>query len=170
MTQRFWLTSDTHFDLSNADHIERVVSRWNQQVEELDIVWHLGDVAVNVSSLAPLARLKGRKYLLLGNRDRFPIENYLQYFLDASGYIIYRDLAFCHIPVHEQSLRDINCVFHAWAPPHDHVQRKDSMDPRYFCVSQHLHQGGLIEWSDARDRAMARGAKLNNPDIVPTWN
>ena len=170
MNRRFWLTSDTHFDLSDNAHIERVVERWNQQVDDNDIVWHLGDVAINVASLKSLARCKGRKYLLLGNRDNFPMENYLEYFLDVSGYVICRDLAFCHMPVHEQCLRNISCVFHGWAPPNDHVQKKDFLDSRYFCVSQHLHQGGLIQWNEARDQAISRGARLQDPAIIPNWN
>lgn len=51
---------------------EALVARWNQTVRPQDTVWLLGDVALGQieDSLAHVARLAGRKYLLAGNHDR----------------------------------------------------------------------------------------------------
>lgn len=85
-----WFISDTHFshafvaglrqgiareDVTQKDiseHDERIIRAWNRVVQPEDIVWHLGDLAVKpVGRVAHLvARLAGRKRLILGNHDQ----------------------------------------------------------------------------------------------------
>jgi calcineurin-like phosphoesterase family protein len=77
-------TGDTHFGHGGALGLFRrpfasiaamddaMVERWQEAVAEDDEVWHLGDFAVRqpaerTSSL--LARLPGRKHLIIGNND-----------------------------------------------------------------------------------------------------
>jgi calcineurin-like phosphoesterase family protein len=77
-------TGDTHFGHAGALGLFRrpfpsvaamddaMVERWQEAVAAEDEVWHLGDFAVRqtparMSSL--LARLPGRKHLILGNND-----------------------------------------------------------------------------------------------------
>jgi calcineurin-like phosphoesterase family protein len=78
-----YFTSDTHFSdprvlridrrpFSNlAEHDETVIANWNAVVGVDDDVFHLGDVlsAKAGSCDGLLARLNGRKHLIIGNND-----------------------------------------------------------------------------------------------------
>lgn len=77
-----FFTSDTHFGDhrvlnlyprpfgSVAEMDAAMVANWNAVVSEADEVWHLGDFARTVKQAgALLARLNGRKHLVLGNND-----------------------------------------------------------------------------------------------------
>ncbi|TAZ73784.1 hypothetical protein ELH70_14510 [Rhizobium ruizarguesonis] len=56
------------------EHDEYTIEAWNSVVADGDIVYHLGDFAFNLSRDADrirgiFGRLKGRKYLIIGNHD-----------------------------------------------------------------------------------------------------
>ncbi len=79
-----FFTGDTHFGDPRALRIDRrpflglpahdsgLLARWNEVVASGDEVWHLGDFALGLAEPAMaglLARLHGRKHLILGNND-----------------------------------------------------------------------------------------------------
>ncbi|MBB4002013.1 MAG: metallophosphoesterase [Aurantimonas endophytica] len=78
-----FFTADTHFNdprILRIDrrpfpdlvaHDEALIGYWNEIVGESDIVWHLGDFARGDAGMksALLARLNGRKQLIVGNND-----------------------------------------------------------------------------------------------------
>ena len=89
MTQ--WLISDTHFSHANiikycsrpfrntTDMDEVMISRWQHAVKPDDLIYHLGDVGYLKGSQVPgepsyiekvMARLPGKKILILGNHDK----------------------------------------------------------------------------------------------------
>jgi len=79
-----WLTSDTHFNHANIiryssrpfadvnEMNEALIARWNRVVQPLDTIYHLGDFGMGTPDAWPaiVARLNGRKLLVLGNHDR----------------------------------------------------------------------------------------------------
>ncbi len=79
-----WVTGDHHFGHKNIiaydsrpfDNVrqmdEVMVRRWNEVVKKDDTVYHLGDFALASFEYAQsiLARLNGKKILILGNHDR----------------------------------------------------------------------------------------------------
>ena len=78
----FW-TSDQHIDhvniirycarpFTDVHHMyETIIARYNEAVGVNDLVYHLGDVAMNEKHVASfLARLNGRKILIPGNHDK----------------------------------------------------------------------------------------------------
>ncbi|WP_024587580.1 metallophosphoesterase [Aliihoeflea sp. 2WW] len=81
-TRKFYV-SDTHFGheailgfcnrpfSSVKEMDEFMVDRWNSVVRDTDIVYHLGDFSFGCPerAVAIHRRLKGRKYLILGNHD-----------------------------------------------------------------------------------------------------
>lgn len=80
-----WVVSDTHFNHSaiigycnrpfkDANHMNEVmIARWNERVKPGDLIYHLGDVGLtkNDGGLDKIiARLNGKKILILGNHDK----------------------------------------------------------------------------------------------------
>lgn len=79
-----WFTSDLHLGhariielcnrpFSSVDEMnERIIENWNDNVQEDDTVYVLGDVALGTlgDSLPLCEQLAGRKYLVPGNHDR----------------------------------------------------------------------------------------------------
>lgn len=82
-----YFTSDTHYfhrniiefcnrPFSDLDHMhEMLILGWNRVVQPDDTVYHLGDVAFQVSMKFPqilniLERLNGKKILVAGNHDK----------------------------------------------------------------------------------------------------
>jgi len=80
---RIFVVADTHFGHAKIIEYERrpfrtveqmdaaLVARWNEVVNDDDVVWHLGDVSVcGAERTRELVRaLRGRKHLVLGNHD-----------------------------------------------------------------------------------------------------
>jgi len=116
-----FVISDTHFGHANIckftdefgvkqrdwDNVsemdEYIIARWNSIVSKKDKIYHLGDVAIDKKQLKTLDRLNGQKVLVLGNHDIFPATDYLKYFVDIKGYLVYDRLIFSHIPIHQDS-------------------------------------------------------------------
>lgn len=81
-TRKFYV-ADTHFGheailgfcnrpfSTVAEMDEYMVDRWNSTVGENDIVWHLGDFSFGdpEAAIRIHRKLRGRKYLVLGNHD-----------------------------------------------------------------------------------------------------
>ena len=82
-----FFTSDTHFShariielckrpFSSMEEMdETMVRRWNERVRPNDTVYHLGDFTLKGADVGSkiLARLMGRKTLIVGNHDRDPV-------------------------------------------------------------------------------------------------
>jgi calcineurin-like phosphoesterase family protein len=83
---RKFYVSDTHFGHTNIlamqprnfrdieTHDEHLIDRWNSVVGDEDIVYHLGDFAMALHERAErvrwiFSRLRGRKFLIVGNHD-----------------------------------------------------------------------------------------------------
>ena len=96
-----WFTSDLHFGhrnvieyskrpFANVEEMNQtLVKNWNAKVKDEDTVYIIGDL-----SLGPfrdmkvfLEQLKGHKYLIKGNHDRYSIGQYL-----SIGFHVYHEL------------------------------------------------------------------------------
>ena len=99
-----WFIGDTHFNheniiqycnrpFSNVDEMnEYIINQWNSMVEKDDLVYHLGDFALQsdkdtVSNL--VQQLNGNIILILGNHDRWG----KQKFRDCGFVEVYKKLA-----------------------------------------------------------------------------
>jgi len=118
MSHETYVIADTHFghagvcnfEDSNGKKIrpwstpeemdEVLVDNWNKTVRDVDKVYLLGDVAINRRCLPTLGRLKGNIILVAGNHDVFRLEEYIPYFKDIKGCVIYKDYILSHMPVH----------------------------------------------------------------------
>lgn len=145
MSNRVFVISDTHFGheavlrfepsfrpfSSIQEHDEALVERWNSVVRQGDTVWHLGDVYFGgKDNHYILARLNGRKHLVMGNHDAYPLDCYSKYFTRIFGAASLRNCILTHVPVHPSQLE-----FRFKYNIHGHMHSHIIGDPRYINVS-----------------------------------
>lgn len=149
MKRQFFI-SDTHFGHANivkfkradgtplrdfpthAEMDEHIVHQWNKVVFPQDTVYHLGDVVINRRHLPILNRLNGRKILVKGNHDIFPLTDYTPYFADIRAYRVFPEhgIIASHIPIHPCELEN------RWKLNiHGHRHSNTLPDKRYLNVS-----------------------------------
>jgi calcineurin-like phosphoesterase family protein len=102
-----WFTSDHHFGHANiikyynrpynsVAHMNTLMeAAWNSVVEPEDLVYYLGDFAMQPKMVAEiLPRLKGRKILIAGNHDKCHsgAEKWVDHYLTAGFRSIHRQL------------------------------------------------------------------------------
>lgn len=156
-----WVISDTHFGHENiikyckrpfsdaSDMDEYMVSQWNDNVKNGDIVYHLGDVCFGDYSI--IKRLKGRKRLIVGNHDN--IMEVGKYFQKVMMWRMFPEfgLLFTHVPVHENTLRPLVVTKNykegavggttmQLTNVHGHIHQNKSPSHNYFNAS--------VEWTN----------------------
>lgn len=109
---------------------ETLVNNWNSVVNAGDTVYHLGDVVINRRALPILNLLHGRKVLIKGNHDIFPLKDWLPYFDDIRAYKVMPEYGvICsHIPIHP------DCMSRWRANIHGHLHANLIKDSRYISV------------------------------------
>lgn len=108
---------------------ETMISNWNDVVKPNDKIYHLGDVVINRKYLPILERLNGKKRLIRGNHDIFPIKDYLKYFDEIYGVRVFSDMICSHIPLAKE------CISRFGINVHGHLHGNDIADGLYFNVS-----------------------------------
>lgn len=166
----FW-TSDQHIGHRNiigycarpfadVDHMrEVIIARYNEIVGHNDLVYHLGDIAMDERHVASfLARLNGRKILIAGNHDKcHPVHKnhermrrrYLTYgFEDVQVQAEYEPLnvLMCHLPYSGDS-EDYRERFPAFRPQNNGCA----------LLCGHIHE----KWRE-RDRMLNVGVDVHN--------
>lgn len=108
---------------------DAIVEGWNSVVGVDDRVFFLGDFCFGGKQNVEIAgRLSGRKYLIMGNHDHYPIELYLQHFKRVDGCREHGQMILSHIPVHSSQL-DSRFTLNV----HGHLHsRKVKDDSRYL--------------------------------------
>lgn len=112
------------------EHDAWIINQWNSVVKKDDLVYILGDVAMNVESLDKVKRLKGMKNLIRGNHDVQSTPTYLKYFNNIFGLLSYKGVFWMsHAPIHPNELRGRFNL-------HGHVHQNSIQDDRYIncCV------------------------------------
>lgn len=145
-----WVISDLHLGHKNIlkysgefrggttseEHDVWLIEQWNSVVKKCDLVYVLGDFAINMPALRMAKQLKGQKVLVRGNHDKESAQHYLEYFNQVQGLLSYKGIFWLsHAPIHPQELRGrINIHGHV----HQNVVLKEdgSSDDRYIsaCV------------------------------------
>lgn len=157
MSRNIWVTSDTHFGHSNiikycdrpfrdTDEMDNhIVEKWNNVVQDGDIVYHLGDVYFGGNKGAEywdwfFPRLKGRKRLLLGNHDNGKDQRLLQTFGKIELWRMFPEfgLLLTHVPVHPSTLRESpkrpNGLINVHGHTHDNGEPDNSGNYKCVCV------------------------------------
>jgi calcineurin-like phosphoesterase family protein len=142
-----FFTGDTHFGdprvlridkrpfRTLAEHDEGLVGHWNDTVLPDDEVWHLGDFALRVEPERIdelLARLAGRKNLIIGNNDGpatlaakgwHSVQSYAE--IETGGH----SLVLCHY-----AFRTWKNMGRGWIDLHGHSHGKLARQTRQFDV------------------------------------
>lgn len=136
-----WFISDTHFGHENILEYEKearpfysleemhevMIDKWNSVVKDKDIVFHVGDFAFGRANISIASRLNGKKRLILGNHDTYPIAEYMPYFDRIFGMVHYKQCLLSHIPVH------IGCLGSRWLLNiHGHLHSKVVLLPGLY--------------------------------------
>lgn len=108
---------------------ETIIERWNSVVRPNDLVWHLGDVLFGSENFSLLARLNGKKRLVMGNHDHHPTALYLEHFEGVYGAVKEYGMIYTHIPIHP------NQFYRFKANIHGHLHSDQLEDKRYVNVS-----------------------------------
>lgn len=117
---RKWVISDLHLGHKNIlkysgslrggtlpeEHDAWIKEQWNDTVKKDDLVYVLGDAAMNKEALSTLRFFKGQKILVRGNHDVESVQEYLKYFAQVQGLLSYKGIFWMsHAPIHPQELR-----------------------------------------------------------------
>jgi calcineurin-like phosphoesterase family protein len=111
---------------------EHIITQWNLFVGKHDVVYILGDITMEKKSFYPLlARMKGRKIVILGNHDyKNHVPELLKYVDNVAGMIHHvKSVILTHCPIHPSEL-----VRRFKYNIHGHVHLKSLEDERYINV------------------------------------
>jgi len=98
---------DTLYDMNST-----IINNWNSVVTPQDQVYILGDVAWQHGTLQYIGDMNGKKILIKGNHDIFPLKYYLPYFNDIRAVMEYKGCILTHVPVHQSQLERFNINIH----------------------------------------------------------
>ena len=94
------------FASSPEEHDEVLVDRIASTVTKRDVLFILGDVAMDLEALDKLSRVRSLQMnLVRGNHDIFSEEVYLKYFDKILGFAKYKGFWLSHAPIHPHELR-----------------------------------------------------------------
>jgi calcineurin-like phosphoesterase family protein len=128
---------------------ETLIQNWNKVVKPGDIVYHLGDVAMGDRPAlgSVMARLNGRKRLIVGNHDDLPWISKGGWFQKVTMWRMFPEynMLFTHVPVHQNSLKiyvaevydeEGNCGVEQrqLVNVHGHIHQNPSPEGPYKCV------------------------------------
>lgn len=107
--------ADTHLDDERIMRLSRrpfkdisemnntIIINWNSRVKDKDIVYILGDFALNGKSASKISLLNGVKRLILGNHDKVLSNETLALFDSVNSILTIEDegrsVALCHYPL-----------------------------------------------------------------------
>lgn len=128
--------------LSESDHREMIIDRFNQVLKKRDTLYLMGDIAFTPEMVEQLDRIKcGYKFLILGNHDIKDTALWLQHVDDIFGIEKYKRAWLTHCPIHPAELRGrINI--------HGHVHNATIEDNRYFNTSLENTNYNPISYAD----------------------
>ena len=108
---------------------ESLIFKWNNIVGKNDLVYHLGDVAVDKERLKLLKKCNGEKILIKGNKDKLELFNYATYFSDIKSYHSIEKFILTHVPLFPA------CIKKGRINMHGHLHRQKIKSLKYLNVS-----------------------------------
>ena len=115
------------------EHDNLIIKNYRELVTKHDKVYFLGDVCFKREKLILLEKLPGYKELVMGNHDKFPIQDYLKIFHRISGSVQRGGIIFTHIPIHPSELTCNGGRYERNI--HGHKHDSPSLGDEYICLS-----------------------------------
>jgi len=166
---RYYFTADFHIDhvniirfckrpFRNVDEMrEKIISNWNSIVKQGDIVFHIGDFAMNNTNKREIInRLNGQVILIKGNHDRgelFKIQDLMFMLEDEQLHLV-------HIP--EEAQADYNLVGHV------HEKWKTKKVGDHFCINVGVDQWNFTPVSEEEIKQIIKEDKKNGKNKYGT--
>ena len=159
---KYYFTADFHIDHANiirfckrpfkdiGEMKEKIISNWNNLVKQEDIVFHIGDFAMNNTNKEEIiSRLNGQVILIKGNHDRgdlFKIQDLMFMLGDEQLHLV-------HIP--EEAQADYNLVGHT------HEKWKTKKIGDHFCINVGVDVNNFTPVSEKEIKQIIREDKKN---------
>lgn len=152
-----YFISDTHFNHENIikycnrpfknskEMNETIIKNWNDIINENDIIYHLGDLALGRKELIfdITKRLKGKKYLIRGNHDKWSVNTYeelgFEVLKNAPIKLEIEKLLLSHIPVPDKQIQN------GFVNIHGHIHNKflydcvEKYDSSLYSIDKHIN-------------------------------
>lgn len=138
---------------TTEEHDKWIVQQWNTVVSKNDTVMVLGDICFDRDKLHLFKYMKGNKHLILGNHDKFGLDEYAHFFSKIHGFTKYKGFWLSHSPIHPQELRGKFNI-------HGHVHQNIIQDPRYISVCVEALEGKPISFEEIQQLASQRETLL----------
>ena len=159
---KYYFTADFHINHANiirfckrpfkdiGEMKEKIISNWNNLVKQEDIVFHIGDFAMNNTNKEEIiSRLNGQVILIKGNHDRgdlFKIQDLMFMLGDEQLHLV-------HIP--EEAQADYNLVGHT------HEKWKTKKIGDHFCINVGVDVNNFTPVSEEEIKQIIREDKKN---------
>ena len=120
-----------------------MIDNWNKVVRPQDVVYHLGDVAINKKCIHLVGRCNGHKRLIMGNHDIYKLDLYTPFFEKIMAMRVFPGKCIMtHVPIHPDCMARFNKNIHGHLHRNKITKtvREDSLlgavyDERYVNVS-----------------------------------
>ncbi len=166
-----FVTSDWHLGHANAykfsgdfssqeEREKAILDNYKQMVGNRDIVWFLGDIAFDLTTLTEVDQLPGEKRLILGNHDtdrfskQLTLKDHLRVFSQIHSIHPYKHSWLTHAPIHPCELRGKYNV-------HGHVHQHSVDDPVYFNACLEPNEFKPIKYQDIMAELKERERNVN---------
>jgi calcineurin-like phosphoesterase family protein len=173
-----WVISDLHLGHANIlkyagnlrggttaeEHDQWIIDQWNSVVKKCDLVYVLGDAAMNLDAYKLFKKMKGQKCLVRGNHDVNNARHLLDYFTDVCGLIRFKGTFWMsHAPIHPGSLRGL---YNLCGHTHQNSVKKEdgTLDERYIncCVEMSYGVPQSLDDLLAKYKPLVEAARKEN--------
>ena len=159
---------ETYYQSMIDDFNEEIIARYNKIVGKKDLVYILGDIALNFGNIEQvnklISKLNGDKILIIGNHDRLLLENKKfdkSLFVEITPYkdIVYNEksIALCHFPIARFNKQDVGGM-HLYG--HIHSTKLDRDIPHAYNVG--------IDVNDYKPVNIKHFIEIDNCDFTKT--
>lgn len=138
---KVYFTSDLHFGHKNigkyrsmlsiyseSTNREAICREWCEKIKKRDVVWVLGDCCFEKEYIADIAKLPGKKRIVLGNHDIKDAGLFCEAFDQIYGIKRYKNFWLSHAPIDSSELRGYNNI-------HGHIHMEPQVSENHYNVS-----------------------------------
>lgn len=151
---------ESHLNMHVDEHLFLLIKNWNSVVKKEDLVYILGDVAMEkYNSCVDIffRNTKGRKYLIAGNHDNWKLIEKLYkngFIQKLYGCLSYKGFLLTHCPIDKREIiTDEKQICRGNIHGHIHdINRSNLLDPKfYYNVNTQFHDFKPVKFTDIEE-------------------